>query len=64
MSDNQTPMPAAVERWDSSGGTWQVEVLAAGLVRILLCRCDGGEVVDVMETADPVTVRWALEQSD
>lgn len=56
--------PEPVQRWEDSGGTWQVDVLGVDLVRILLCRCDGGEVVDVIETADPSVVRWAIAQTN
>ncbi|KAB1642160.1 hypothetical protein [Gulosibacter chungangensis] len=55
--------PDAVQRWEDSGGTWKVDVLGADLVRILLCRCDGGEVVDAIETADSATVAWARAQA-
>lgn len=48
-----------LERWEAAGGTWRLEAINGDLVRILLCRCDGGEVVDVIETTDPEVIRWA-----
>ncbi|MGO1544949.1 MAG: hypothetical protein ACTHXA_11505 [Gulosibacter sp.] len=60
MSDLETPRE--VQRWEANGGTWEVDPTGGTLARILLRRCDGGEIVDVIETADEATVRWAQQQ--
>lgn len=44
---------ADLRRWVDFGGTWRVERRDATSVTLALCRCDGGEQVDVLVSADP-----------
>lgn len=60
--ESAAPTPVVIDRWEASGGTWKIDHVTADVVRILLCRCDGDEVVDIVETADAATVRWAAAQ--
>ena len=39
-------------RWERAGGTWEVLGSSADSVTVALCRCDGGEEVDRIESAD------------
>lgn len=54
--------PAAVERWELSGGTWRVSSWEDQQAIVELLRCDGGEVVERLELRDPREVRWAAVQ--
>ncbi|MFV0432395.1 MAG: flavin reductase family protein [Leucobacter sp.] len=51
--------PAAVVRWEVSGGTWRVRGASDGQASVELLRCDGGEVVEVLSLTEPEDVRWA-----
>lgn len=51
--------PAAVQRWSLAGGTWRVAGVVDGAARVELLRCDGGEVVEVLELSDEWELRWA-----
>ncbi|SDS01716.1 hypothetical protein [Microlunatus soli] len=42
-----------VRRWQDLGGTWRVLARRHGQVTVSLCRCDAGEEVDRLTTADP-----------
>jgi hypothetical protein len=39
-------------RWEESGGTWSSVTGRDGAVTVSLCRCDGGEEVDRITSAD------------
>lgn len=54
--------PAAIERWELSGGTWRVAAVGSDAASVELLRCDGGEVVEVLALRDPREVRWAAVQ--
>jgi len=54
--------PAAVERWQTAGGTWSVRSVGEGSARVELLRCDGGEVVETLILEDPRELRWAAVQ--
>jgi hypothetical protein len=41
-----------LRRWEDSGGTWRVALRRAGSLTIALCRCDGGEEVDLFTTTE------------
>jgi hypothetical protein len=46
--------PAAVlQRWEDCGGVWRVLDRRAGTVTVGLYRCDGGEEMDRVSSADP-----------
>lgn len=55
-------MPERIERWEAFGGTWDVRSVEQGRALIDLCRCDGGEVVETIDSGDPGIVRWAAVQ--
>ena len=40
-------------RWEDAGGTWQVTALSASHASVSLCRCDGGEEIERLTSADP-----------
>lgn len=42
-----------LQRWTDFGGTWQVVSQNQDAVTISLCRCDGGEEVERLTSADP-----------
>ncbi|WP_166443441.1 hypothetical protein [Tsukamurella sputi] len=39
-------------RWEDSGGTWAVLSRSDDAVVVALLRCDGGEIVDRLESGD------------
>ncbi|QBE48188.1 hypothetical protein [Leucobacter triazinivorans] len=54
--------PAAVERWELSGGAIRVARVGDRGAVVELLRCDGGEVVELLELHDPREVRWARDR--
>lgn len=61
----KTPLvepPEAVQRWQSSGGTWAVGHVGESAATVELITCDGGEVVDVLTLREPREIRWAAVQ--
>lgn len=42
-----------LQRWEDSGGTWTVLSLTGERAVVALMRCDGGEIVDRLESGDP-----------
>lgn len=54
--------PAAVDRWETAGGTWAVSALGEGFATVDLLRCDGGEIVESLTLRDPRDLRWASVQ--
>ncbi|RLV56765.1 hypothetical protein D9V41_03005 [Aeromicrobium phragmitis] len=55
---------ARLERWETHGGAWQVldDGKSTGRTRIALLRCDGGEEVDRLESADADVFRWLVSR--
>jgi hypothetical protein len=47
-----------LRRWEQFGGTWRVVAQRDAAVTVSLCRCDGGEEVERLTSADPALVRW------
>lgn len=41
-----------LRRWEDSGGTWAVLSRSDDAVVVALLRCDGGEIVDRLESGD------------
>ncbi|MBN9612745.1 MAG: flavin reductase family protein [Actinobacteria bacterium] len=54
--------PAAVERWETAGGTWRLGCVDEGSATVDLLRCDGGEIVETLILDDPRDLRWAAVQ--
>ncbi len=52
---------AALARWEDFGGTWRLERVRGRIATVSLYRCDGGEVVEVLESDDPAFVRWVTD---
>lgn len=52
-------LPAAVDRWETAGGTWSIASVGEDAAVVDLCRCDGGEVVEQLTLTSPQEVRWA-----
>jgi hypothetical protein len=44
---------ATLRRWEDAGGLWRVLARDAGSITVGLYRCDGGEEVDRIVTAEP-----------
>lgn len=57
-------MPPQVARWDDAGGTWRVATAGEDSATVELCRCDAGEVVEVLELGAAADVDWARRQLD
>jgi hypothetical protein len=51
---------AALQRWSDAGGVWRVVGRTPSTATVSLCRCDGGEEVDRLRTADPHAVAYLL----
>jgi hypothetical protein len=51
-----------LRRWETAGGTWRWETQRGDTVTIALCRCDGGEEVDRLVSAEPA-LREYVEQA-
>ena len=49
MSDDPVEI---VQRWESAGGLWRVISRGGGHLTVGLFRCDGGEQVDHVRSAD------------
>jgi hypothetical protein len=49
---------AVLERWQHFGGTWRVLSRTAGRAVISLRRCDGGEELRRITSADPSVLAW------
>ena len=52
-------LPAAVARWELSGGTWRVQSLTGDRAVVELRRCDGGEIADLTTLTGPHDLHWA-----
>lgn len=51
--------PAAVlRRWEDSGAHWAVIARRGGTITVGLYRCDGGEEVDRLASADPALLEF------
>lgn len=51
-----------IDRWEGFGGTWALRRLDDDGAVVSLCRCDGGEEVSRIESADPALLEWAARQ--
>ena len=47
-----------LDRWEVSGGVWRVLGRHGSEVTVGLFRCDGGELVDVLRSADEAFVAF------
>jgi hypothetical protein len=53
------PPPIEVlQRWQAFGATWRVVSQTSSGVTLALCRCDGGEEVERLSSADPELIDW------
>jgi hypothetical protein len=57
-------LPPHVARWDAAGGTWRVATVGTDSATVELCRCDAGEVVEVLELAGTADLHWARQRLD
>lgn len=55
--------PEAVIRWETAGGAWRLRGVGEDRASVELLRCDGGEVVEVLELSEPRELRWAAVQA-
>lgn len=49
---------AELRRWEDSGAHWQVLARTANQLTIAMLRCDGGEEVDRLVSADPAVLAF------
>lgn len=52
MSEDADPV-ARLQRWEAFGAHWQVLDDDGSRLTVALCRCDGGEEVERLTSADP-----------
>lgn len=57
MESEEDPV-AKLERWERFGAFWRVTDRRGDVVSISLCRCDGGEEVDQITSAEPLLIAW------
>lgn len=50
-----------LRRWEDSGGTWTVLSRSGGHAVVALLRCDGGEIVDRLESDDAALLAYVTE---
>jgi len=60
MDDVTSDALARLLRWELSGATWQLQSLRDGTAVVALCRCDGGEQVDTLTSAEADLVAYVL----
>jgi len=53
-----------LRRWEDFGATWQVVHRDHSTVTVALCRCDGGEEVGRITTADADLVAYVTQDWD
>jgi hypothetical protein len=59
MADDHEGPPAGIDavsllrRWEDFGGTWRVLSSDHAEFIVSLCRCDGGEEIERLRSADP-----------
>lgn len=53
-----------LRRWEDSGGTWTVLRRTDERAVVALLRCDGGEIVDRLESDDAALLAYVTEQAD
>jgi hypothetical protein len=49
---------ATLRRWEDFGAVWRVVSRGEARVTVSLCRCDGGEEVDRITSADPAVLAF------
>lgn len=47
-----------LQRWETAGGTWRLDGRRGDILTITLCRCDGGEEVDRLVSAEPELIEY------
>jgi hypothetical protein len=57
MTSDHDPVDV-LKRWEDFGGTWQVISHTGPSVVVSMCRCDGGEEVQRLSSADPALLTW------
>ena len=53
-----------LQRWEDSGGTWTVLSRSRGRAVVALLRCDGGEIVDRLESDDAALLAHVTGEAD
>lgn len=59
MSDDPVGI---LQRWEDSGAHWAVVARRNGVSTVALYRCDGGEEVDRITSADPRLVEFLADR--
>ncbi len=53
-----------LQHWEDSGGTWTVLSRSGGRAVVALLRCDGGEIVDRLESGDAALLAHLTGEAD
>lgn len=61
MSDTGEDPVAVLRRWEDFGATWEVVHRSGGQLTVSLRRCDGGEEVSRLVSADPTLAAYVDE---
>jgi hypothetical protein len=54
---------AVLSRWEAAGAVWRVVARDGDAVTVALCRCDGGEEVGRLTSADPGLLRYLADRT-
>lgn len=47
-----------LRRWEDFGGVWRVVALSPDRASVALCRCDGGEEVERVDSTDRALIAY------
>jgi hypothetical protein len=61
---SEVDVVAVLQRWAAAGGIWRVADRSSTAARLELCRCDGGEVAEVVTTTDPDVLHYLDAQTE
>ena len=56
--ESDVEVVTTLRRWEDAGGLWRVLTRDAGSITVGLYRCDGGEEVDRIVTAEPALTEF------
>ncbi len=57
------PPVELLRRWESFGGSWRLAARTGDELILSLCRCDGGEEVQRLSSADPALASYIGDRS-
>jgi len=53
-----------LQRWEIAGGTWRLDGRRGDTLTITLCRCDGGEEIDRLISAEQDLIEYVESVAD